>query len=358
MKRRLLAMILAALALFSAGCGAALPDVRVAPAAERPQDELERLILDGLRDRDESIPNLGSSADAVETAAHSVWLAHPELFWFTGGGTATTSTLGGTVTDVSFEPDYAYSESEIARYERELDAVYEKIESRLGGETDFEKVKSVYEYVIETVDYSGDVDEQDIVSALLYGSGVCGAYARAVQALLLELGVPCRYVTGQAQGAGHAWNLVCIEGSWYHVDATWGDPSYSGETAEYGVSYAYLGLTDEQILCTRTVDDGQDLPACTDETWNYYRVSGLYLDEYDFDAYSAVYTAALAAGSPDVSVMFGSRAAYRAALTELISYGGLMQAQRDAEAALGRAPAGEMHYVRDDKLYILTALPS
>ncbi len=358
MKRRLLAIFLAALALFSAGCGAALPDVRVAPAAERSQDELERLILDGLRDRDETIPDLGRSADAIETAAHSVWLSHPELFWFTGGGTTTTSTLGSTVTGVSFEPDYAYSESEIARFERELDAVYEAIESRLGGGSDYEKVKGVYEYVIETVDYSGDVGEQDIVSALLYGSGVCGAYARAVQALLLRLGVPCRYVTGQAQGEGHAWNLVCIEGGWYHVDATWGDPSYSGEAAEYGVSYAYLGLTDEQILRTRTIDAGQDLPACTDETWNYYRVSGLYLDEYRYGDYSALYTSALAAGSADVSVMFGSRAAYRAALTELISYGALMQAQQDAEAALGLAPAGEMHYVRDDELWILTALPS
>ena len=137
MKRRLLAFLFAALALFCAGCGAALPDVRVAPAAELPQDELERRILDGLRDRDESIPDLGSSADAVETAAHSVWLAHPELFWFTGGGTTRTATLGGTVTGVSFEPEYAYSESEIAQLQRELDAVYEAIELRLGVKKDY-----------------------------------------------------------------------------------------------------------------------------------------------------------------------------------------------------------------------------
>ena len=359
MKRRLLALFLAALALLTMGCGANLPDgAPIAPAAERTRGEIEQRLLDGLRSRDETISDLGRSAEAVGQAVRSVWLDHPELFWFTGGGTTRTATLGGTVTGVSFEPEYAYSEPEIAQLERELDAVYEAIGLRLGGKSDYEKVRGVYEYVIETVDYSGDAGEQDIVPALLRGSGVCAAYARAVQALLLRLDVPCRYVTGTARGESHAWNLVCIEGSWYHVDATWGDPSYSGEAAEFGVSYAYLCLTDEQILRTRTVEDGQELPACTDETWNYYRVSGLYLEKYSYDGYSAVYTAALAGGSSAVSVMFGSREAYRAALAELISCGGLLQAQQDAEAALGLTPASEMHYVCDDELWILTVLPS
>ena len=36
-------------------------------------------------------------------------------------------------------------------------------------------------------------------------------------------GIPCEYVSGYATG-GHAWNLVEIDGEWYHVDTTWDDP--------------------------------------------------------------------------------------------------------------------------------------
>lgn len=58
---------------------------------------------------------------------------------------------------------------------------------------------------------------------LLYGNGVCQGYALAYKALLKEAGIDSVIVTSSAMN--HAWNLVKIDGYWYHADATWDDPT-------------------------------------------------------------------------------------------------------------------------------------
>ena len=43
--------------------------------------------------------------------------------------------------------------------------------------------------------------------------------------LLTIAGIDNYYISGEASSGsntdGHAWNQVCIDGDWYHVDATW-----------------------------------------------------------------------------------------------------------------------------------------
>ena len=43
------------------------------------------------------------------------------------------------------------------------------------------------------------------------GAGLCGCYAKTTQYLLGLLGVDTAYITGQAQGESHAWNLAWLE---------------------------------------------------------------------------------------------------------------------------------------------------
>ena len=55
-----------------------------------------------------------------------------------------------------------------------------------------------------------------------YGMGMCQAYMLAFCAALNELDIPNLPVTSRAMN--HIWNLVCLDGDWYHVDPTWNDP--------------------------------------------------------------------------------------------------------------------------------------
>lgn len=99
--------------------------------------------------------------------------------------------------------------------------------------TDMEKVVAVHDYLVVNTIYSEEEDKADYLataySVLIEGEGQCQGYAEAFTALLMLSGVETKVISGDALDSSatyqpHAWNLVMIEGDWYHVDATWDDP--------------------------------------------------------------------------------------------------------------------------------------
>jgi transglutaminase-like putative cysteine protease len=98
--------------------------------------------------------------------------------------------------------------------------------------SDFEKVVAAHDYLVVNSVYSveGNVDYLATAhSVLIDGKGQCQGYSEAFAALLIISGVETRIISGMALDSTpvyqpHAWNLVSIDGSWYHVDATWDDP--------------------------------------------------------------------------------------------------------------------------------------
>lgn len=70
--------------------------------------------------------------------------------------------------------------------------------------------------------------------ALLYGKGgVCDAKAKMFYRLAKEAGLSVIYITGNIIPDGlHAWNMVKVDGNWYHLDNTWNRGHYEG-SGEY-----------------------------------------------------------------------------------------------------------------------------
>ena len=65
--------------------------------------------------------------------------------------------------------------------------------------------------------------EQRALSPLKYGVGMCEDYAAALTLLLREMGLEAQYIPGltfSAEGhlVDHAWTVVRLEGTWYHLD--------------------------------------------------------------------------------------------------------------------------------------------
>src|SRR5690606_33291910 len=61
-----------------------------------------------------------------------------------------------------------------------------------------------------------------------HGIAVCQGYTLATQLLLDMVGVQNQMISGEVGNdrsgwEGHTWNLVNIEGKYYHVDTTWND---------------------------------------------------------------------------------------------------------------------------------------
>lgn len=117
--------------------------------------------------------------------------------------------------------------------------------------TDFEKVKFVNDYIVKNTVYSEDsVASSHSAYAVAYeGKGVCQGYALFAQKLMQALGLESMYVVGEVYTGGHAWNLVKVDGEWYHLDTTWNDPVPDRGN---GVRYDYFLLNDTDMSVDHT----------------------------------------------------------------------------------------------------------
>ena len=133
------------------------------------------------------------------------------------------------------------------------------------GMSDYDVVKTLHDYLVTHCDYDYRVDigNMPFVSyqaegALLKGTAVCGGYAKAYEILLEAAHIPCETITGYA-GGYHAWNLVQVDGAWYHVDTTWDDPTTRG--GDY-VRYDYF-LKSDKVMVSRSHRNWEELHTCT-----------------------------------------------------------------------------------------------
>ena len=108
--------------------------------------------------------------------------------------------------------------------------------------SDYTRALVLHDWLIENADYDYTYTHYDASGVLLYGAGVCDSYSRAYQMLCTAAGLECIYVTGYGNGGYHGWNLVKIDGQWYHVDTTWDDSGWT-----YADMHRYFLLTDDEM---------------------------------------------------------------------------------------------------------------
>lgn len=117
--------------------------------------------------------------------------------------------------------------------------------------TDEEKVLAVNDYIVRNSVYGTNTtaSPHSAFALLMEGQAVCQGYALVAYKMIDLLGIDVKYVTGEADGVGHAWNLVNVNGVWRHLDTTWNDPIPDRGDK---VSRDYAFLTDEEMRKTHT----------------------------------------------------------------------------------------------------------
>ncbi len=257
--------------------------------------------------------------DTFWTAYRSVLADHPELFWV--DSEVQTESMGFSAPKVTGYQITASVPEEMRDQTRaELESAADRcIDSIDPSAADYGKIKAVYEYLINTVQYDDQAeDSQCVQSALLNRKAVCAGYAKAFQYILHRMGYFCTFISGMTKAGGrHAWNIVRLGDRYYHVDVTWGDPVFAGSQGDGGTSainYMYLCCTDDEIYQTHIPDDIIALPACTDESYDYYRQSGTYYETFDYDTVYNALMDSVWSGRTSISMKFGSREAFAQAL--------------------------------------------
>jgi len=253
---------------------------------------------------------------------------HPELF-YVEGYVFTQYTQGDKVVEIRFSGTYNMPVEEIAgmnaAIKRYVDAFRKSLPDGMG---EYEKVKYVYEYIINHTEYNLDAKyNQSICSVFVGGESVCQGYAKAVQYLLNHLGIANTLVIGTVNnGEGHAWNLVKIDGSYYYVDATWGDASYQSSgvnnteviSQKPSINYDFLCVTTEQLQRTHTIQNTVPMPRCVDMTNNYYQREDCYFTDYDKERLGQVFERAYTQNRKQVSFRCEDKTVYDEIKDDLI----------------------------------------
>lgn len=156
----------------------------------------------------------------------------------------TTFTATGRVT---LKKEVRYNEEQIKEINEKVDEIYNEYYDT--SKNVKENIKIFHDYIVNNTKYdsSNITGKSNIASSTAYGvlikkTGICSGYADAMSLFLEKMGVKNYRISSDT----HVWNLVYVEGTWLHLDATWDDPvSYDGTDI---LSDDYFLITYNELL--------------------------------------------------------------------------------------------------------------
>lgn len=289
MKRRLVVIVLCLCAVLSS-----LPEAALATdgIADR-EEQLYQLLLEGIRDKKgldgESyidLSELGLSGekgspdvDMLDTAFSRVIFDHPELYYVMESYIPVPENSADVL---GIRPVYI-SAAQDAGAQARFDAAVDTALAQAEGLTDpVEQMLALYNYLIRTTAYNYDAhfykapvdlrkaepkEAWTAYGALVTGDTVCKGYAMAWKVLMDRIGIPCLVICKGDRT--HLWNLVQLDGKWYHIDVNSGNdiiPVLRGQCMykDFLVTDAAMSKHGSWFVAGKC----EPCPACTDERFS------------------------------------------------------------------------------------------
>ncbi len=202
----------------------------------------------------------------------------PELFYISSYSYSTSGSYVSKILPI-YEGTPSEIEAKKATYAAELKKITDLIDPSWST---VEKVIFVSDYLSMnyTYDYLGIANGNAIYDAynfLTQKTGVCQAYTLTTESILAHFGI--KVATASSESMYHIWNLVEIDGSWYHLDVTWNDgfnnpvldssKNYVSRGYYGKVSHEYTLVSDAEFLNRKHygwVDDHE----CTSAKYDNY----------------------------------------------------------------------------------------
>lgn len=185
------------------------------------------------------------------------------------------------------------STTQIKKMNNELKDALEKVVreiEELNPLTNYDKLLCIYEYLQDHVTY--DIKEfesgcslgrsvnpmsHNAYGVLINKMGVCDGISSAFSLIAQKMGFECSVVSGKASFrtvgfSNHAWNIIKVDNSFYHMDPTW-DVNRKEKTEEY--SYDYFCLSDDSVSCDHEWDI-TTTPICSKENLSFYKKNNCF----------------------------------------------------------------------------------
>ena len=108
----------------------------------------------------------------------------------------------------------------------------------------YDKIKLFHDYIVNNTIYDQNNNDKSNTAygynLITTGKAICGGYSDIMSIYLNTLGIQNYKITSE----NHVWNLVNIDGIWYHLDVTWDDPVAS-DGKQYLLHNFFLISTSE-----------------------------------------------------------------------------------------------------------------
>ncbi|HEX2925573.1 MAG TPA: leucine-rich repeat domain-containing protein, partial [Ruminiclostridium sp.] len=124
--------------------------------------------------------------------------------------------------------------------------------------TPLQKEKALHDYICTNTTYTLGV-YTGAYGVLIDKKGACDAISDTMNILLNRAGVECIKVAHGWAGGAHAWNIVKIDGRYYHLDCTW-DTVYTAKDGT--LSCTYFNVNDSFMKAEGRTWDTVKYPAC------------------------------------------------------------------------------------------------
>lgn len=180
-------------------------------------------------------------------------------------------------TSMELFPEYLFTKDKIREQQKAMEARIKKLARPAMNMSEREKQLYIHDFIINNVKYDKLKKEysHEIIGALGNGVAVCEGMAKAVKILCDELGIWCIVALSENNPDKgikyrHAWNVMKIDGKYYHLDAT-----FDNNLSKCGVPrYDYVNLSDKQIYRDHEPVIWR-IPACSDNDGFYYKLKKL-----------------------------------------------------------------------------------
>ncbi len=220
----------------------------------------------------------------IQGLYHDLLGERPDCYYLDGSNTlhyelqssVSGTALSGIFMDVGTRDPYdSWSAADMAAARAELISIADGYAALAVGQPVWEQMRIIHDELVRRVSYDTTYSQvtNHAAGALLDGSTLCQGYAQAYQLILQRLGLPVRIISGTAKGVSHAWNLVTLDGTNYHVDVTFDDPVSAYDLSPV-VFHSHFLRSDTAMRETHQWM-AADFPACPDDGAQYHRSNGL-----------------------------------------------------------------------------------
>lgn len=206
-------------------------------------------------------------------------LDHPELFYIS----SFQYRYSQESQYVKLIPEYMFEKKKIREHQKALEGRIGRLVRQMKDMSPEEKEMFIHDFICDNVTYDKLKKQysHEIIGPLQQGVGVCEGIAKTVKILCDQTGMECIVAISQANPeAGvryrHAWNVIKLGKSWYHLDAT-----FDNSLGRYGTKrFDYFDLDDKKVF-----EDHQPLmypvPSCGDGARFYYLEKRLSLTKVE-----------------------------------------------------------------------------